>query len=201
MAGRYQGRLESALSALGVRQGFALASAFGDRLERGEHVPARIVSSPLLRCAATARFTADRLGVPLETDERLIEIAHGTWEGRYRDDLAREEPELYDAWRNDPASVSFDGGESLADVLARWRAFAHDLARESRDTLVVTHDAVVRVALLDLRGLPLDDFWDVAVENAAYAEIENDGGSLVLREECVTAHLASARADAAEQAL
>jgi probable phosphoglycerate mutase len=201
MAGRYQGRLESALSALGVRQGFALANAFGDRLERGEAVPARIISSPLLRCAATARFTADRLGVPLETDERLIEIAHGTWEGRYRDDLAREDPELYTAWRNDPGSVSFDGGESLADVLARWRAFAHDLARESRDTLVVTHDAVVRVALLDLRGLPLDDFWDVAVENAAYAEIENDGGSLVLREECVTAHLASARADAAEQAL
>jgi probable phosphoglycerate mutase len=201
MAGRYQGRLESALSALGVRQGFALARAFGDRLERGEPVPTRIVSSPLLRCAATARFTADRLGVPLETDERLIEIGHGTWEGRYRDDLAREEPELYAAWRHDPASVSFDGGDSLADVLARWQAFAHDLARESRDTLVVTHDAVVRVALLDLRGLPLDDFWDVAVENAAYAEIENDGGSLVLREECVTAHLASARADAAEQAL
>ena len=201
MAGRYQGRLESALSALGVRQGFALANAFGDRLERGEPVPARIISSPLLRCAATARFTADRLGVPLETDERLIEIGHGTWEGRYRDDLAREEPELYAAWRSDPASVSFDGGESLADVLARWQSFAHDLARESRDTLVVTHDAVVRVALLDLRGLSLDDFWDVAVENAAYAEIENDGGSLILREECVTSHLASARADAAEQAL
>jgi probable phosphoglycerate mutase len=201
MAGRYQGRLESALSALGVRQGFALANAFGDRLDRGEPVPARIISSPLLRCAATARFTADRLGVPLETDERLIEIAHGTWEGRYRDDLAREEPELYAAWRNDPASVAFDGGESLADVLARWRAFARDLAGESRDTLVVTHDAVVRVALLDLRGLPLDDFWDVAVENAAYAAIENDGDSLTLIEERVTAHLASARADATEQAL
>jgi probable phosphoglycerate mutase len=201
MAGRYQGRLESALSALGVRQGFALANAFGDRLERGRPVPARIISSPLLRCAATARFTADRLGVALETDERLIEIGHGTWEGRYRDDLAREEPALYAAWRNDPASVSFDGGDSLADVLARWQSFAHDLSRESRDTLVVTHDAVVRVALLDLRGLSLDDFWNVAVENAAYAEIENEGGSLVLREECVTAHLASARADAAEQAL
>jgi broad specificity phosphatase PhoE len=131
MAGRYQGRLESALSALGVRQGFALANAFRDQLERGKPVPARIISSPLLRCAATARFTADHLGVVLETDERLIEIAHGTWEGRYRDDLAREEPELYAAWRNDPARVSFDGGESLADVLARWRAFAHDLATRS----------------------------------------------------------------------
>ena len=81
MAGRYQGRLESALSALGVRQGLALADAFSGRLQRGEAVPARIVTSPLLRCAATARFTADRLGIPLETDDRLLEIAHGTWEG------------------------------------------------------------------------------------------------------------------------
>ena len=201
MAGRYQGRLESALSALGARQGLALANAFSQRLERGESVPARILASPLLRCAATARFVADRLGVALETDARLIEIAHGTWEGRYRDELAREDPDRFRAWREDPASVAFAGGESLADVRARWRAFAADLASETRDTLVVTHDAVVRAALVDLRGLTLDDFWNVAVENAAYATIESNGRDLRLIDECVTAHLANARADTAGQAL
>ena len=201
LAGRYQGRLESALSALGVRQGLALADAFSARLERGGSIPTRIVASPLLRCAATARFVADRLGVELETDERLIEIAHGTWEGRYRDDLAREDPGVYRAWRETPASVAFDGGESLADVRARWRAFADDLASQSGDTLVVTHDAVVRVALLDLEGLPLDDLWKVPVENAAFAVVESDGPQRRLIEACVTAHLANARADATEQAL
>jgi broad specificity phosphatase PhoE len=201
MAGRYQGRMESALSALGVRQGMALADAFFARLQRGEPVPARIVSSPLLRCAATARFTADRLGVALETDERLIEIAHGTWDGRYRDDLAREDPERFAAWRTAPASVAFAGGESLADVLARWQSFARDLARETRHTLVVTHDAVVRCALVDLMGRPLDAFWDGHVENAAYAELETDGERLTVRTECVSDHLAGARADVAAQAL
>jgi broad specificity phosphatase PhoE len=201
MAGRYQGRMESALSALGVRQGMALADAFFARLQNGEPVPKRIVSSPLLRCLATARFTADRLGIPVEIDERLIEIAHGTWDGRYRDDLAREDPERYRAWRNDPAHVSFDGGESLSDVLARWQSFARDLAREERHTLVATHDAVVRSALVDLMGRPLADFWDVHVENAAYARVETDGTRLALREECVVTHLASARADSATQAL
>ncbi|MBD5634908.1 MAG: histidine phosphatase family protein [Candidatus Eremiobacteraeota bacterium] len=201
MAGRYQGRLESALSGLGVRQGLALADAFVERLERREPVPARIVSSPLLRCAATARFSGERLGLPLELDARLIEIAHGTWDGRYRDDLAREDPERYRAWRSAPASVAFDGGETLADVLARWRDFAHDLAREPRHTLVVTHDAVVRCALVDLMGRSLDDFWAVRVENAAYALLESDGARLRVRDECVTAHLADARANVTAQAL
>ena len=201
MAGRYQGRMESALSALGVRQGMALADHFFGELQAGRPVPARIVSSPMLRCTATAQFTADRLGVAVETDVRLIEIAHGTWDGRYRDDLAREDPERYLAWRSTPDSVTFDGGESLADVLARWRSFARDLTRESRHTLVVTHDAVVRCALVDLLEMPLADFWNMRVENAAFAVLETDGARLRLREECVTEHLANARADAAAQAL
>lgn len=202
LAGRYQGRCESPLSGRGVRQGRALADAFAQALARGDAVPARIVSSPMQRCTATARFTASRLGVALESDARLIEIAHGTWEGRYRDELAANDPQRYRAWREDPATVSFEGGESLGDVRARWRAFAGDLAARDENTLVVTHDAVVRCALVDLRGAPLDDFWQMRVENAAFAVLDRDGaGHLRLRDECVNAHLAGLRADVTAQAL
>ncbi len=201
LAGRYQGRMESALSGLGVRQGMALAGAFVRFLERAEPVPTRIVSSPMLRCAATARFTAQALGVALETDGRLIEIAHGTWDGRYRDELAANDPERYRAWREDPARAAFDGGETLADVLARWRSFADALAVRGEDTLVVTHDAVVRCALVDLQGLALDDFWQTRVENAAYALVERESGRLRLVRECVHDHLDGVRADVAGQAL
>jgi broad specificity phosphatase PhoE len=202
LAGRYQGRLESALSGLGVRQGFALAAYFFARLEAGEPVPRRIVSSPLLRCAATARFSATSLDVPLETDPRLIEIAHGTWEGCYRDELAANDPERYRRWREEPASVAFDGGETLADVAERWESFARDelLAAEG-DVLVVTHDAVVRCALVAAAGRSLDDFWKVRVENGAFALLESDGRSLRVVEECAVAHLAGVRADVAGQAL
>lgn len=201
LAGRYQGRMESALSGLGVRQGMALAGAFLGFLERAEPIPARIVSSPMLRCTATARFTAQALGVALETDDRLIEIAHGTWEGRYRDELAANDPERYRSWREDPARVAFEGGETLDDVLARWRSFARDLAARSEDTLVVTHDAVVRCALVDLQGWTLDDFWKTRVENAAYALGERESGRLRLVRDCVHDHLDGVRADVAGQAL
>ena len=201
LAGRYQGRLESALTSRGLQQAFALAETFLQRALSDEPSPERIVSSPMLRCTATALLTAQRLDVALETDDRLIEIAHGTWDGRYKDELARDDVERYRAWRNDPAHVRFSGGESLADVLARWRSFANDLARVSRHTLVVTHDAVLRCALVELQGRSLDAFWRAHVENGAFATVTNEGGALSLIAECETAHLDGRRVDVAGQAL
>ena len=201
LAGRYQGRLESALSALGVRQGFALAEHFFAAAARGDRAPVRILSSPLLRCTATAQFTASRLALDVETDDRLIEIAHGTWEGRYRDELARNDPVRYRAWREDPAHVAFENGENLTQVSARWNSFAATLVDAPDDVLVVTHDAVVRCALLVAEGRPLDDFWNVRVENAGFATLASDGTRLGVLDECYTEHLRGLRADIGEQAL
>lgn len=196
LAGRYQGRRESALSSLGMQQAERLAAA----MYAIRPPIARVVASPMLRTVATAKLAADRLGVTVETDDRLIEIAHGTWEGRLRDELAASDPQRYHAWRNDPASVAFDGGESLAAVLERWRAFRAAVQIDV-PTLAVTHDAVLRCALIDLRGDALDAFWTYPVENAAYAIVEIEGPSWMLVSAAETAHLAAARADAASQAL
>ncbi|MGH7755824.1 MAG: histidine phosphatase family protein [Vulcanimicrobiaceae bacterium] len=201
LAGRYQGRLESALSALGVRQGLALAQYFADRVARGEPLPTRVISSPLLRCTATARFTAERLDMPVEIDERLLEIAHGTWEGRLRDELAANDPERYRTWREDPAHVAFDGGETLGEVDRRWREFAASLPALDGDALVVTHDAVVRVALLAATNRPLDDFWAMRVENAAFALLACDRPQLSVIDERFVDHLDQLRASVTGQAL
>ncbi len=194
LAGRYQGRLESELSPLGERQALALADAM-QRANAG-----RVVSSPLRRCTETARPAAEHAGVPVETDDRLIEIAHGTWEGRLRDELAANDPVRYRAWREDPAHVSFEGGESIAQVLERWRDFATSFAPDA-PTLVVTHDAVVRVALVDATSRGLDDFWTTRVENGAYAAFDVHHGRWTLVEECVSDHLGALRAPIEGQAL
>ncbi|HEY0382470.1 MAG TPA: histidine phosphatase family protein [Candidatus Elarobacter sp.] len=194
VAGRYQGRLESPLSPLGERQALALADAM-EAAGIG-----RVVSSPLRRCTATAQPTAERAGVPVETDDRLIEIAHGTWEGRLREELAANDPVRYRAWRGDPAHVQFENGESIADVLGRWRDFAASFA-PNVPGLVVTHDAVVRVALVDAKGRGLEDFWNARVENGAYAVFDVIGGRWTLIEECVAGHLGELRAPIEGQAL
>ena len=199
--GRYQGRMESELSLLGHRQATALAAFFSAQLQRGEPVPARIISSPMQRCMMTAAFTAEFLGIPVEPDARIIEIAHGTWDGRMRDEIASNDPERYHAWRNDPANVSFQNGESLRDVDARWRAFEADLPRDGSEVLVCTHDAVLRVALLSLTGRSLDHFWSVKAENGAFATVHNTKGKLRLLSECVNVHLGEHRANPKRQAL
>src|ERR1700733_15184960 len=73
LAGRYQGRRESALSGRGIRQGGVLADALAAIEPRIE----RIIASPLLRTRATALFVAERLNLTVETDDALVEIEHG----------------------------------------------------------------------------------------------------------------------------
>jgi broad specificity phosphatase PhoE len=196
LAGRYQGRRESALSALGIQQGMALAGALAET----SPPPERIISSPMQRTRATAMFVAERLNLPLETDDALIEIAHGTWEGRLRDEIAANDPARYATWRERPAEVSFEEGESLRDVAARWSRFRAFLTIDA-PTLLVTHDAIVRAALLDIAKRPLSDFWSIQVENAAYAVVEVEGDRWTLLEESVNAHLTGTRAATESQAL
>ena len=160
----------------------------------------RVISSPLLRCVQTAAPAARFIGQAVEEEPLLLEIAHGLWEGRYRDELAQNDPERYRQWREEPHVVSFENGESVMDVLRRWEAFAHDFEVRS-DTLIVTHDAVIRVALVERLGRDLSHFWEGRVLNGAYAWFSVEQGSWTLREECVSSHLEGIVADPGDQAL
>jgi broad specificity phosphatase PhoE len=200
VAGRYQGRLEAPLSELGMAQARALAEYFGSRRDAGETLPARIVSSPLQRCTATAGVVAERLGLEVERDERIIEIAHGSWQGRYRPEIMQNDARRYWMWKNDPEHVAFENGETVHDVVDRWRSFSASLVGEPRDALVVSHDVVCRAAILQATGRGLDDLWNVRVENGAFSRIEL-GPPPRLLEECHTEHLATLRASPDDQAL
>ena len=192
--GRYQGRLETPLSSLGQAQAQALAAALASK------GIGRIISSPLTRCVQTVVPFSVATSVPIETDPLLLEIAHGNWEGRYRDEIARTEPVLYWEWREHPERVRFLGGESLQDVLDRWIAFVTTF-EPSADTLLMTHDIVVRLALLERTGRTIDHLREVRALNAAYSVFEVDGSKWTLVHECVADHLTDLAADPERQAL
>jgi phosphoserine phosphatase len=192
--GRYQGQRESVLTDLGRRQARALAGALA------ESGAGRVIASPLQRCVETARPLADRLLADIETDARLLEIAHGTWEGRLREEIERADGERLRAWREAPHTVTFAGGESLADVDRRWRAFADSLAGEN-DVVVVTHDVLVRLAILGATGRRTSDLWQPRVRNGGYALFIKTPAAWSLVEECHDAHLGGLFADTERQAL
>ena len=179
---------------MGIAQGDALARAMGTfTLER-------VLSSPLSRCVRTAVPSAARFSLEVEEEPLLLEISHGVWEGRLRDELAQNDAVRYRQWREEPAIVEFEGGETVAAVLDRWRAFVAAFEPQG-DTLIVTHDAVVRVALVDRLQRELSTFWDVRVLNGAYAWFTVENNRWTLQDECVSDHLAGIVADPSTQAL
>jgi phosphoserine phosphatase len=193
--GRYQGQLESTLTQLGRSQAAALASALAGSGAQ------RVISSPLARCVQTASPVAAALGVDVETDARLLEIAHGTWEGRLRAEIERADAGRMRAWLHEPASVRFEGGESLDDVAARWLGFTSSLRGKTEHVVIVTHDVLVRIAVLLASGRPLTSLWEPRVQNGGYASLSVGLQRWELIDECHDEHLEGIRADTARQAL
>jgi probable phosphoglycerate mutase len=156
--GRYQGQRDIALSETGEGQ----ARALGQRLR--ELPITRAVASPLSRARRTAELALgeERAGL-LAIDPGLAEIAHGDWEGLLASEIRARDPERLRAWRESPATVQMPGGgESLGQVLERaWPAFAAacEGLGEADTLLVVAHDAVNRVILCRILGLPLSRLW------------------------------------------
>ena len=155
--GRYQGQEDIPLSEVGEAQ----ARSLGDRL-RHVHID-RAVASPLKRALRTAELALgdERLG-RLTTDAGLMEIAHGTWEGLLAAEIRERDPHRLHAWRHAPHEVLMPEGESLQHVLDRaWPALARatDGLAEDGTLLVVAHDAVNRVLLCKVLGLPLSRLW------------------------------------------
>ncbi|MBB1088334.1 histidine phosphatase family protein [Lysobacter sp. SG-8] len=156
--GRYQGQEDIPLSPVGEGQ----ARALGDRL-RALGIT-RAVASPLSRARTTAALALGERGDLLTTDAGLMEIGHGEWEGLLASEIHERDPERLKAWREAPETVQMpgEGGESLQQVFDRaWPALvraAEGLGPE--DTLlVVAHDAVNRVILCHLLGIPFRRLW------------------------------------------
>ncbi|HVA69617.1 MAG TPA: histidine phosphatase family protein [Candidatus Binataceae bacterium] len=168
-SGRYQGRSESRLSPRGEEQAQALAN----RLATSGVVA--IVASPLRRASETAQIVARRLGLAVVTDNHLLELAYGEWEGLSQPEVKLRWPKMLRLWKTAPEQVTFSSGESLKDVCERVRSFLASAAAQAGPLLVVTHDAVVRVAVLEARAEPLSEFRRVRVENASITTLVRQG--------------------------
>jgi broad specificity phosphatase PhoE len=177
--GRYQGKRDIALSDNGERQ----ARLLGDRLAAVAITQA--VASPLGRARRTAELALGAARAPqLRLDEGLMEIGHGDWEGLLASEIRERDPVRLQAWRDAPETVQMpgEGGESIVEVLDRsWLAFERACAGLGTDDtlLVVAHDAVNRVILCRILGLPLARMWSFRQAPTTLNLLEGaDAGSL-----------------------
>lgn len=135
---------------------------------------ARVVSSPLDRCAQTARAILDRQtgAAPSSVEDEITECDYGRWQGRRLEDLAKED--LWGTVQSQPSAVVFPGGESMAGMQARAVAAIrrHDAAVEAEHGpgavwVAVSHGDIIKSVLADALGMHLDMFQRLEVGPAS----------------------------------
>ena len=159
---RFQGWTDTPLNDTGRRQAHELAERVaGDGI-------ASLWASDLSRARETAEIVGARIGMTPALEPRLREGARGRWETHLMQDIERDEPERYAAWRRGGADFRFPGGESLLEHQQRvTEALAEIHAGGPLPALVVCHGGSIRVMLCaaDVRGL--DAFHTFDVPNVA----------------------------------
>ncbi|MCU0236526.1 MAG: histidine phosphatase family protein [Acidobacteria bacterium] len=165
--GVFRGRGEVPLSPQGLKQAEELRAHFADLKVQ------RVFSSPLRRAAATA--AACFPGRAIELQELVNNLDLGGWSGRKKKEIAAEEPELWRRWLEEPERMSFPGGESLAAVKARARAFNRLLAAAGEERIaVVSHRSVIKCLLAEALGLGSRWFWKFHLDNASVTMLLHD---------------------------
>ncbi|KKQ97404.1 MAG: Phosphoglycerate mutase family protein [Candidatus Woesebacteria bacterium GW2011_GWB1_39_12] len=197
--GIYQGQTyDTDLSPLGKKQAEALA-----RKLEGLGI-SRIISSPLKRTYQTALEVSRICDCPIEVSDLIIETNHGEWEGKNKHLVKELYPEIYDTWLTKPSQAIFPGGEAFVDMLQRIQAFL-DNVMLTENTLIITHDNVVRILVTLANGWTLDEIWTHNIEPAAlnFFELNKVGGKIKLKvlELNNNKHLESLRSNIKKHAL
>jgi broad specificity phosphatase PhoE len=158
MEGRIQGRSDPDLSRKGYAQSLGLLKQL-----KGRPLSA-IYTSTLKRSFLTAQPVADHLGLPIQRQPELDEIAFGMLEGKL---LLKFDEELKNEWerfRDHRFTYHIPGGENYTDVANRIRPFLERILRhhEGQEVLIVGHRVVNRLLIGMLLEYPLE--WVLNIE-------------------------------------
>ncbi|MBO7708840.1 MAG: histidine phosphatase family protein [Lachnospiraceae bacterium] len=169
-----QGRgSNSALNEEGIRQAQAVREWV---LNQQIHF-ARVYSSPLLRAMQTARIISG--GMTAVTDERLLEMDYGPYEGMDLLNLAAEVKTFFSDFVNNPAP---DGMEPLSAVTSRMGDFLNEIRPQigEENILISTHAIAMKGALEYLTPDSRGGYWSRYIGNCAmYAFRLSDGAYTV----------------------
>lgn len=154
---RMQGQQDIPLNDLGRRQ----ATGNGDALKAliGAAADFDFVASPLTRTRETMERVRAAMGLdPLayRTDERLVELNFGDWEGHTVSELERLWPERLDARHRNKWDFIPPGPDAESYEILSWRVGSW-LKSVTRPTVCVSHGGVMRSILRLVGGMTGDE--------------------------------------------
>lgn len=182
---RFQGRLDSNLTAKGEKD----AQLLGERLKEVDFQ--KIISSPSNRTMKTARFVKGEKNLPIETDERLLEMDLGEWQGLKEEEIKKQDPERFEAFWNNPTLYESIDGENFSDVKKRVAEFLLDLdkTKPTGNVLVVTHGVVVKALYLLCKNESVEHLWNPPfIHGTSLTIIRVENSKFTLQTEACTKH-------------
>ena len=155
---KLQGRSDIPLNETGREQAASAAAWF-----RSQGITFDLVySSPLTRAKDTAGIIAP--GKQIHTDERIIEIDYGIYEGMNLDHPSPELTAFFADFIHNPAP---EGMEALSHIIERFGEFLEDIRPqvENRNILISTHAIAMKGGLEYLTPSSGGSYWKTFVAN------------------------------------
>ncbi|MET0775580.1 MAG: alpha-ribazole phosphatase family protein [Pseudomonas mandelii] len=173
LGGGLRGSLDDALTDKGWSQMRAAV------VEQGPW--ARLISSPLQRCARFADELGAQLGLPVHLDKDLQELHFGAWEGQSAAALMETDAEGLGLFWADPYAFTPPDGEPVEDFSTRVLAAVARLhaAYAGERILLISHGGVMRLLLAQARGLPREQLLNVEVGHGSLFSLSVESGVLL----------------------
>ena len=147
----FQGSIDTDITYLGKKQIEKVAELLSKE-------PIEVMySSPKKRAFKTAEGIDLYHELPIQTDDEIVEIDAGDWEGVLLTDIEKQYPEQMDNWRNDPANFHAPNGESMAQVYERVKKALLRIVSENKDKTIciVSHGCAIKNMMCFAHG------WEV----------------------------------------
>lgn len=124
--------------------------------------------SPLDRAQETARILLKGRNIPIITDNRLIEMSFGIYEGT-ENNFNKPESPMYKFFREPKNYVAPEGAETFEQLFARTGDFLRQIIKPSlesgKDILIVGHGAMNSSIVSQIKNLKIEDFWSFGIPN------------------------------------
>lgn len=165
-----------------TQRGRAQARAFGRYLRQENILPDIIVSSGAVRTHTTAQLaleTAD-INLPIEVDERLLEVSQGIFEGQPRTQVYTADNLLN--YRIDTMNGKFPGGESIRDAQVRKRDFVSEThaTHPGKLILIFGHGLAIRALVGDALSLSKGEILELTTDNLSLTHLEVQDRTLIV---------------------
>ncbi len=130
------------------------------------------------RTRESAEIVSERLILPIEFRDDLIELDFGEWTGTTFDSIRADS--RWRPWSQHRSLARIPGGETMRAVQFRAVEAILEIGDRHRDaaSVIVSHGDVIRSALVFALGMPLDFYSRIEVVQGSLSTIRIDDGGI-----------------------